>query len=101
MLRQVINSLSYYAGHSEESFWEKISSENIEEFLSDYTLPIEILKINTDDYALLKRIITEDVIKTDDDSGSLLGATEVDIVSDILIFTHLYGSFVNSNVAVH
>lgn len=94
MLQKVINDLSNYAGHTPEEFWERVSSDNIEDFLGDYKLPKEIYIINTDDYKMLKDLITKDVIKFDDKHGALLGQCEVNIVSNILILTHMYGSLV-------
>lgn len=96
MLRKTINNLSNYAGHTEVSFWEQVSSENIDFFLMEYTLPQVISKFSTDDYDLLKKMIKEEVIKEDDNGHSLLGAVEVDIVSDILILNYLYGTLVAS-----
>lgn len=93
MLQKIIDSLSKNSGLTDQEFWERISSDNIEDFLTEYVLPPEIYFINTDDYTLLKELIIEDVIKVDDKTGSLLGQVEVDIVADILMFTHLYGSF--------
>lgn len=93
MLQKIIDSLSKNSGLTDQEFWERISSDNIEDFLTEYVLPPEIYFFNTDDYTLLKELIIEDVIKVDDKTGSLLGQVEVDIVADILMFTHLYGSF--------
>lgn len=97
MLQKIIDSLSKNSGLTDQEFWERISSDNIEDFLTEYALPPEIYFINTDDYTLLKELIIEDVIKVDDKTGSLLGQVEVDIVADILMFTHLYGSFSPEN----
>lgn len=97
MLQKIIDSLSKNSGLTDQEFWERISSDNIEDFLTEYVLPPEIYFINTDDYTLLKELIIKDVIKVDDKTGSLLGQVEVDIVADILMFTHLYGSFSPEN----
>lgn len=97
MLQKIIDSLSKNSGLTDQEFWERISSDNIEDFLTEYVLPPEIYFINTDDYTLLKELIIADVIKVDDKTGSLLGQVEVDIVADILMFTHLYGSFSPEN----
>ena len=39
MLQKIIDSLSKNSGLTDQEFWERISSDNIEDFLTEYVLP--------------------------------------------------------------
>ena len=90
MLHEIVNSISKYQRDTEENFWKKISSESIEEFLIDYHLPKEITTSIITDYADLKKLLVEDVIEIDSLGSNILDSADVDLVTDILMFSYLY-----------
>lgn len=94
MLHEIVNSISKYQRDTEENFWKKISSESIEEFLIDYHLPKEITTSIITDYADLKKLLVEDVTEIDRLGCNILDSADVDLVTDILMFSYLYGNSV-------
>ena len=94
MLHEIINSISKYQRDTQEDFWKKISSESIEEFLIDYHLPKEITTSIITDYADLKKLLVEDVIEIDSLGSNILDSADVDLVTDILMFSYMYGNLV-------
>lgn len=94
MLHEIVNSISKYQRDTQEDFWKKISSESIEEFLIDYHLPKEITTSIITDYADLKKLLVEDVIEVDSLGSNILDSADVDLVTDILMFSYMYGNSV-------
>ena len=92
MLYEIIKNISKFDSKSKDEFWEKVSSQNIEEFLLDYKIPNTITNSLILDYSDIKNILVEDVTKTDDLDSNLLGNSEIDLVTDILAISYMYGN---------
>ena len=78
-----------------EEFYSDTSDDNlVEEFLIDYHLPKEITTSIITDYADLKKLLVEDVIEIDSLGSNILDSADVDLVTDILMFSYMYGNSV-------